>query len=401
MKKIILLLVVVIVYSYNYAQPLQVGDKVPDIVLENVLLPAMPDIVAKNVQLSSFKNKIILLDFWATWCGSCIVTFPKYESLQKKYKDKLQIIMVTHEQISRVQRFLKNRPMQLNVAVDTTESFRKYFEYRSIPHVILIDRQGIVKAITHTDEIKEKIIEDTWAGNYISLPLKKDFMEFSFKVDYFNADSTINTSFNLQPAMEGFPAYYKFGEGVFKNRRISMINHTIDAMYRVAYKVTYERTVYEVDKSEFDTKKGGNKYCLDVIVPKEAENNLYKTIQDKLPELFDANVKLEKRKISVHVLKKNTEIITFKKSNELNDFYSGKSNEFTGNGLKITALAEYLEKFGLLGTPVVDETGIEGRYDIHLEWESGKKGAVKEAFLKAGFVLEKTEREIEVLVFYR
>ena len=53
---------------------------------------------------------------------------------------------------------------------------------------------------------------------------------------------------------------------------------------------------------------------------------------------------------------------------------------FKGNGIKISALADYLENSGLPGTPVIDETGIRGRYDIHLEWEPEKKGALKEAF---------------------
>ena len=85
----------------------------------------------------------------------------------------------------------------------------------------------------------------------------------------------------------------------------------------------------------------------------------------------------------------------------MNDIYSGSSNYFTGNGVKIAALADFLEGFALMGTPVIDETGIKGRYDIHMEWEPEKKGALKEAFLKEGFVLEKAEREIDMLVFYK
>ncbi|MBL7723634.1 MAG: TIGR03435 family protein [Chitinophagaceae bacterium] len=401
MRKTTLLSIAVIIYSYNYAQSLQVGDKVPDIVLENVIVPKLDGIVAKNLPLSNYKDKIVILDFWATWCGSCITSFPKYEALQKSFGDKLQIIMVTHQPVKRIQQFLKNRPMQLMVAVDTTEALRKYFEYRAIPHVILIDRNGIVRAITNSEEIKEKVIEDTWAGITISLPVKKDFMEFDGKTDYFNADSAKSEDFNLQPKMDGIPTFEKRGKGIFKNRRISFYNHTIDLLYMAAYKMSYSRTINEIEGKEFDHSNKGDRFCLDVIVPIGKEENLYTTIQKKLSEVFGIKAKIEKRKMSVYVLKKNSDSVSFRISKETNDFYSAGAEYFTGNGVKVSALTDYLENFGIMGIPVIDETGIKGRYDIQLKWEPEKKGAVREAFAKAGFILEKAEREIDVLVFYK
>jgi thiol-disulfide isomerase/thioredoxin len=52
----------------------------------------MKDLDGKDVSLTSYKGKVILLNFWATWCGPCKAEIPGFIELQEKYKDKLTII---------------------------------------------------------------------------------------------------------------------------------------------------------------------------------------------------------------------------------------------------------------------------------------------------------------------
>lgn len=59
--------------------------------------------------LSSLKNEIIILDFWATWCAPCIASFPEHDKLQKKYKDKgVQFIAITDDSKEKLNNFLGN-----------------------------------------------------------------------------------------------------------------------------------------------------------------------------------------------------------------------------------------------------------------------------------------------------
>src|SRR6185503_18734703 len=53
----------------------------------------LADVSGKKVRLSDFKGKVVVLDFWATWCGPCRVEIPDFVKLQSKYKDKgLEIV---------------------------------------------------------------------------------------------------------------------------------------------------------------------------------------------------------------------------------------------------------------------------------------------------------------------
>ncbi len=401
MKKILLLSLILNIAILGNGQALKIGDQLPKLVFENLLLPNSNNTTLKNISSENLKNKIILIDFWATWCGSCIAVLPKYEILQKKYKKNLQIITVSHESVKRIQSFLKNRPVKLMMAVDTTESLRKYFLYRTIPHIALINTHGIVIAITNSENINDKVIDDVLAGKTISLLEKNDDTKFDFESDYFKVDSGAIESFSIQPNIKGVGTFSKTGRGVFKNRRMSMHNFTIDGLYRMAFKTSYFRQEIELDKTEIDYSNPANTYCVDVIIPKESEQFLYHIMQKKLTEHFEVKAKIEARKTTVYVIKKLNDTILLKPSDLDSDDYSGSSNFFTGVGVNTSILADFLESFGLLGTPIIDETGIKGRYDIHLEWEPEKKGSLKEAFLKVGLILEKTERIIDILVLYK
>lgn len=401
MKTLFAFAVSLLLSTQAISQSLTVGDKVPDVILNNCILPGQPNILIKNVSLQSFTSKYVILDFWATWCGPCISSMPKYEALQKKYPNQLQIIGITHETVKRIQSFVRNRPVGFMLAVDTASVLRKYFEYRSIPHVVILDKSGTVKAIAHSDEVTDAVISTLINGGEISLPLKQDKVDLDIqKTDYFNAPADTKESFNIQPGIKGFGSMSMPGKDVFEKRRMSMFNFTIDGLYRMAYKVSYYRTVLEADPKLFEYKNEKNKYCLDVIVPK-AGDGLYTYMQEQLPKHFDIKARWEKKKMMVTILKRTKEPLKLETSTEKNDYFGGSRNHFNGIGVEVSALARYLEEFGITNTPVIDETHVSGRYTIQFEWLPEKQGHMEEVFRNAGFELVKEEREIDVLVLSR
>src|SRR5690348_7254234 len=91
------------VAAQNDIRELRIGDKVPDIEFALVNYPT------QKARLSDFAGKLIILDFWATWCTGCLHNFPKMDSLQKEFKGKLQVILVnkksTGDDYLKVERF--------------------------------------------------------------------------------------------------------------------------------------------------------------------------------------------------------------------------------------------------------------------------------------------------------
>lgn len=116
----------------------------------------------KPVKLSDLRGQVVLLDFWATWCGPCRVTLPRLRALHEKYGDKgLTIIGLTNyygraegreatpaEELDFLRRFKRKNALGYGFAVAEDESNDVKYSVTSVPTAFLIDRRGVVRFIT-------------------------------------------------------------------------------------------------------------------------------------------------------------------------------------------------------------------------------------------------------------
>jgi len=104
------------------------------------------DLDGKPVSLAEAKGKIVLLNFWATWCGPCRAEIPDLVDLQKRYRDKLEIIaLVTEEDDSdQVRRFVQHSGINYRVAMAPDNVVRDYGGIAALPTSFVIDAQGRV-----------------------------------------------------------------------------------------------------------------------------------------------------------------------------------------------------------------------------------------------------------------
>src|SRR6266705_1537323 len=89
------------------------------------------------------KGEFVLIHFWATWCGPCRKAIPELNALHKKFGDKLVVIGVSDERENKV-KTMSDPKIEYFSAIDTQGRTKKAVGVTGIPHVLIIDPQGIV-----------------------------------------------------------------------------------------------------------------------------------------------------------------------------------------------------------------------------------------------------------------
>ncbi len=129
------------------------SDKGPTDQTENTPLSnAAPDFtvlngVGKAVRLSDLRGKPTVVNFWATWCGYCVMEMPAFETLYKEYGDRVNFMMVdltdgVQETKEKAEGFIANLGYTFPLYYDTTGMAQQTYAAYSIPLTVLVDEKG-------------------------------------------------------------------------------------------------------------------------------------------------------------------------------------------------------------------------------------------------------------------
>ena len=129
----------------------------------------VPSINGGSVSLSSLRGKVVIIDFWATWCGPCVYEIPGFIKLKNKYeKDGFEIIGLSVDRDKgAVLDFVRQKEINYPVAFADGELQEKYGGIRGIPTTFLIDRAGRIadKIVgAHEESFFDKKIKDLLEG---------------------------------------------------------------------------------------------------------------------------------------------------------------------------------------------------------------------------------------------
>ncbi len=125
----------------------------------------IPDQAGKKVDLNELKGKVVLVDFWASWCGPCKQEMPVLEELHKKYvKQGLVIVGINIDSnAKKMNNFLKGIPVSFRIVHDRKLAVAAKYGPETMPSTYFIGRDGTIRYVhagfgeKDADELEERI----------------------------------------------------------------------------------------------------------------------------------------------------------------------------------------------------------------------------------------------------
>lgn len=132
-----LALILVLAGCYSGSRPTRIGTAAPDFTVKDD---------ARSVSLHDLKGKIVVLNFWATWCPPCVEEMPSLVSLQSKMKDQVTVLAVSVDvDEGAYKKFLKDHGVNLLTVRDPDQKSNTLYGTFKYPETYVIDRNGVVR----------------------------------------------------------------------------------------------------------------------------------------------------------------------------------------------------------------------------------------------------------------
>ena len=120
-------------------RPSEVGTRMPEFMLR--------DVSGREASSEEFRGKVLLVDFWATWCEPCKVEMPAFEELQNRYRDRGLVVVgiALDTDAAGIAQFAKKLGVHYILLISTPEVERQFGGILGIPTTFLVDRNGVIR----------------------------------------------------------------------------------------------------------------------------------------------------------------------------------------------------------------------------------------------------------------
>lgn len=109
----------------------------------------LKDLTGKEVSLADYRGKVVIIDFWATWCPPCRKELPHIQKIYDKYRDKgVTVLAITSESnIEKVKDFIEEGGYSFPILIDRRGEANSAYGIRAIPMLFVLDKEGIIQHI--------------------------------------------------------------------------------------------------------------------------------------------------------------------------------------------------------------------------------------------------------------
>ncbi|WP_165446920.1 TlpA family protein disulfide reductase [Olivibacter jilunii] len=406
-----------------FAQQKSIGDSAPEHILNNVV-----NYDSGSLQLSDFRGKIVLLDFWSIGCPSCIAAFPKLDSLQRKFDRQLQIVLVTSNKLDAVKAYMKASKYQLPdlplIYADTV--LKQAFPYKMVPMQVWIDEKGRVRAITNPWYATETIVKRMLAGDWPNMEVRRDNLQYdrSKLLGEQNLLDLVNYTSSFARFIPEIPGHMILEKDTAKKVSLkAFYNKSVLNLLQIAYSQNtfpnpspyrnIKRIRFEgVDTADWFSQRADehyeewrsrNLFSYELKIPLERDSLWFDFMQADLNRFlaleYGVTAKLEREEVTGMMLVKLREGVEKDKF----DYAVRRRREVKGQPFRTYLNPEELTFFlerNYAGDDIffLNDTGIKSYFPIVLKQDIPDLNHVNEALAPYGLYLKRGKFELERLV---
>lgn len=336
---------------------------------------------------SELRGNVVVLEFWATWCSPCVEAIPHLNQLAEEFQNQNVIFLaVTDDDVDRLESFFTKHPMRAIIGIDPGHASWQAFAVPSIPHTVLIGKDGNLIGSTFPENITGDVLREALAGRKPILP-PKEGVPSDLEWD----DHSIVWEDGVRPDVYAIIKPIKTTTSGVRPRPGHI---TADGVpLQVLIQIAYQTDSYHVD---WRVPSDNRQYRAAFRVPADHAERLRPYMRDTLADLFGVHARWEPQVRQCYLLRRIASKAPpqlFQGGQELVQMLRG---HITLQRQPVSKLSELLTNS--LSAVVINETGLEGRYDFDIPYQRGNAEVTRQALKKIGLEAIPARRPIQVLV---
>jgi uncharacterized protein (TIGR03435 family) len=333
----------------------------------------------------SLKGKVVVLEFWATWCGPCVAAIPHLNELSAKFPpSQVQFIAITDEERAAVEPFLKKRPIDAWIGLERKTAIYKDY---GRPTTVLIDKFGKVAAVIRPTDLQESLLQALVEGK----PVETKSLALAADTPSFLPDRE-NPAVKPMFKMEIRPTLYPESRGIsYKTGMLRLYNYSLSSLFGWCFNTTAVRV-------NLDARLPKEFYDVIFDMPGAGKQEQETALAESLKLACHAKTHWEEKEVEAYVLGSTPLAASaLPAKGPCGTAAMSDQNHLTMINNSMPELATFLE--ALLDAPVVDETNLKEKYDVQIQL-TAEKGVAKyqPGLEKLGLTLRSAKRKINMLV---